>query len=81
VFGGSLKHKQARCNPAPRELATAKALERSGYRRWPHGESINGHIRLDLVFMDTKSLYFEGAGARRWASTATATITALTCGR
>jgi hypothetical protein len=43
VVGGSFKQKQARCNPAPRELAPAKALERSGYRR-PHGESINGHI-------------------------------------
>ena len=37
--------------------------------------------RLDLVFMDTTSLYFEAPAARRWASTATARITALTCGR
>ena len=28
--------------------------------------------RLDLVFMDTTSLYFEGAAGRRWAGTASA---------
>ena len=30
--------------------------------------------RLDLVFMDTTSLYFEGRAARRWAGTASARI-------
>ena len=37
--------------------------------------------RLDLVFMDTTSLYFEGAGGELWASTATARITVPICGR
>jgi hypothetical protein len=37
--------------------------------------------RLDLVFMDTTSLYFEGAAARRSAGTATARIIVRICGR
>ena len=37
--------------------------------------------RLDLVFMDTTSLYFEGAGGQTSAGTATAKTIVRTCGR
>jgi hypothetical protein len=37
--------------------------------------------RLDLMFMDTTSLYFEGLAGRRWASRATARIIDRICGR
>ena len=37
--------------------------------------------RLDLVFMDTTSLYFEGAGGRRWVGTALARTIVRICGR
>ena len=43
-------------------------------------DGIAAPTRLDLVFMDTTSLYFEGAGGQT-AGTATAKTIVRTCGR
>jgi hypothetical protein len=51
--------------------STAEAVEEALYR---HRQPLFGAV--SIAFLDTTSLWFEGAGARVWASTGTPKTTA-----